>query len=71
VEEEPSPFESFLANLSRNATAQSLASSLGLPAALGANNAHLQRLQAELAQMAAPVRGTPIRAVAHCFCELD
>ncbi len=71
IEEEPSPFESFLADLSRNAAVQTLALNVGLPAVLGMENAHLQRLEAELTMMAAPVRGTPIRAVAHCFCELD
>ncbi|MBE5317046.1 MAG: signal peptide peptidase SppA [Xanthomonadales bacterium] len=70
VEKEPSPFEKFLADLGKNATARAVAGSLGLPPGL-AEQPLVRQLREELELMAPPVRGLPARVLAHCLCSAE
>jgi protease-4 len=70
VEKEPSPFEKFLADLGKNATARAVAGSLGLPPGL-AEQPLVRQLREEIELMAPPVRGLPARVLAHCLCSAE
>lgn len=70
VEKEPSPFEKFLADLGKNATARAVAGGLGLPPGL-AEQPLVRQLREEIELMAPPVRGLPARVLAHCLCSAE
>ncbi|MFY8134959.1 MAG: signal peptide peptidase SppA [Aquimonas sp.] len=70
VEKQPSPFEKFLADLGKNATARALAGSVGLPPGL-AEQPLVRQLREEIELMAPPVRGLPARVLAHCLCSAE
>ncbi len=70
VEKQPSPFEKFLADLGKNATARAVAGSLGLPPGL-AEQPLVRQLREEIELMAPPVRGLPARVLAHCLCSAE
>ena len=70
VEKQPSPFEKFLADLGKNATARAVAGSLGLPPGL-AQQPVVRQLREEIELMAPPVRGLPARVLAHCLCSAE
>jgi len=70
IEKEPSPFEQFVANLSRNASARLLMARIGLPEALLPAGL-LDQTARDLQFLSAPATGPlPARVLAHCLCEL-
>lgn len=70
VEKQPTPFEAFLANMGKNATARALAGQLGLPEGL-AQQPVVRQLREEIELMSPPVRGLPARVLAHCLCSAE
>ena len=70
VEKQPTPFEAFLANMGKNATARALAGHIGLPEGL-AQQPVVRQLREEFELMAPPVRGLPARVLAHCLCSAE
>jgi len=70
IEKEPSAFEQFLTNMGRNTQAQALAAQIGLPSSLLQQPA-VRQLREQIELMAPPVRGLPVRVLAHCLCSAD
>jgi protease-4 len=69
VEESASPFEKFFMDMSRNSRFAGLVRIFGpMPTVLGQETT--DRIQSELSWLQPGKGGTPIRAVAHCFCGL-
>jgi len=67
VEAEPSPFERFLIDLSGDARANALATQLGLP---GIGVRALQRELTPLLRMLDTERGSKLKLISHCFCDV-
>jgi protease-4 len=70
IEKEPSAFEQFLTNMGRNTQAQALAAQIGLPSSL-LQQPTVRQLREQIELMAPPVRGLPVRVLAHCLCSAD
>jgi len=69
VEDAASPFEKFFMDMSRNTRFAGLVRIFGpMPTVLGQETT--DRIQSELSWLQPGKGGTPIRAVAHCFCGL-